>query len=65
MTTAHATFSGRDAHVDAAPIVEAKGWRKVSRWAVDGAELVAVGLAVPIAILVAGTPIVLAVLLVL
>lgn len=50
-----------DAHVDPAPIVEAVGWAKLGRWSIGGVELLGVGLLLPIAMLVVGTPIALAV----
>lgn len=53
------------AHVNAAPVVDAEGWAKVARWAIDGVAMLGVGLLVPVAILVVGTPIVLFVRLVL
>jgi hypothetical protein len=46
---------------DAAPILQAEGWASVARWALGGLEILGVGLFVPIAILIVGTPIVLAV----
>lgn len=42
-------------------IVEAEGWAKVRRWALGGLEVLVVGLLVPIAILVVGTPLALVV----
>lgn len=50
---------------DAAPIVEFEGLARVARWARGAIEILAVGVLVPIAILIIGAPLVLAVRLIL
>jgi hypothetical protein len=45
---------------DAAPIIEFAGTAKVARWVLGGLEILAVGVLVPVAILIVGTPVVLA-----
>lgn len=46
---------------DAPPIVAFTGSGRVARWAVGSVEILGVGLLVPLAVLVVGTPIVLVV----